>query len=329
MMLYSCSIAERSDDLPSQYNTLTPYRACWVTTGYEGARYLVGNYTLSDVYKLQCNSLNHQIEVFPWPPSDQHTAITGKKAEPAVIKKHSGSLLRPLMGTGLTPPASQTEMTSTRCVTSSNSSLNFCHRRNTMSYSHTSNAAVFPLNNYMWPSGTRCINVPWAVGSLVVRALGSRPEGLGSMPDATKYSPSIHGVEICGVAIYCPFGEFRRAKSYSHLYGAQGQRQAYLLPHATMNFVVLDLTTSDSNRQPIVALGWLVGCLTNGVTASRGLLCGCEVQRSWLLSRVARGSSLIGCCANGMTSVPGGGTVAVFGIGACRCPYGHRSSPIG
>ncbi|GFV90085.1 hypothetical protein TNCV_4378011 [Trichonephila clavipes] len=32
------------------------------------------------------------------------------------------------------------------------------------------------------------------------------------------------------VAIYRPFGEFRRAKSYCHLYGAQGQRQAYLLP---------------------------------------------------------------------------------------------------
>ncbi|GFS99456.1 hypothetical protein TNCV_4534271 [Trichonephila clavipes] len=32
------------------------------------------------------------------------------------------------------------------------------------------------------------------------------------------------------VAIYRPFGEFRRAKWYCHLYGAQGQRQAYLLP---------------------------------------------------------------------------------------------------
>ncbi|GFU81717.1 transposable element Tc1 transposase [Trichonephila clavipes] len=32
------------------------------------------------------------------------------------------------------------------------------------------------------------------------------------------------------VALYRPFGEFRRAKSYCHLYGAQGQRQAYLLP---------------------------------------------------------------------------------------------------
>ncbi|GFT31748.1 hypothetical protein TNCV_231451 [Trichonephila clavipes] len=33
-----------------------------------------------------------------------------------------------------------------------------------------------------------------AVGSLVVRASDSRPEGLGSMPDATKYPPSTHGV---------------------------------------------------------------------------------------------------------------------------------------
>ncbi|GFT36796.1 hypothetical protein TNCV_2755891 [Trichonephila clavipes] len=33
-------------------------------------------------------------------------------------------------------------------------------------------------------------------------------------------------VEIGGVAIYRPFGEFRRAKSYCHQYGAQGQRQA-------------------------------------------------------------------------------------------------------
>ncbi|GFW16950.1 hypothetical protein TNCV_2760781 [Trichonephila clavipes] len=77
-----------------------------------------------------------------------------------------------------------------------------------------------------------------AMGSLVVRASGSRPEGLGSMPDATKHPPSIHGSTCrnCGgrdrdrVAIYRPFGEFRRAKSYCHLYGAQGQRQAYLLP---------------------------------------------------------------------------------------------------
>ncbi|GFV22024.1 hypothetical protein TNCV_4527091 [Trichonephila clavipes] len=67
------------------------------------------------------------------------------------------------------------------------------------------------------------------MGSLVVRASDSRPEGLGSMPDATKYSPNTHGfhaeiveVEIGGVAIYHPFGEFRGDKSYCHLYGAQG-----------------------------------------------------------------------------------------------------------
>ncbi|GFU48479.1 hypothetical protein TNCV_2929441 [Trichonephila clavipes] len=51
-----------------------------------------------------------------------------------------------------------------------------------------------------------------------------------------------------GVAIYRPFGEFRRSKSYCHLYGAQGQRQVYLLPRAMMNFVGLDLTTSDSGE---------------------------------------------------------------------------------
>ncbi|GFT57263.1 hypothetical protein TNCV_1692571 [Trichonephila clavipes] len=33
-----------------------------------------------------------------------------------------------------------------------------------------------------------------AVGSLMVRASDSRPEGLGSMPDATKYPPSMYGI---------------------------------------------------------------------------------------------------------------------------------------
>ncbi|GFW47882.1 hypothetical protein TNCV_2400691 [Trichonephila clavipes] len=72
------------------------------------------------------------------------------------------------------------------------------------------------------------------VSSLKVRASDSRPEGMGSMPNATKYPPSSHGfhaeiveVEIDGVAIYHPFKEFHRAKSYCHLYGAQGQRQAF------------------------------------------------------------------------------------------------------
>ncbi|GFW89299.1 hypothetical protein TNCV_4934671 [Trichonephila clavipes] len=58
-----------------------------------------------------------------------------------------------------------------------------------------------------------------AVGSLVVRASDSRPEGLGSMLDVTKYPPSAHGFTCgnCGggdrgrVAIYRPFEEFHRA----------------------------------------------------------------------------------------------------------------------
>ncbi|GFW35704.1 uncharacterized protein TNCV_4435531 [Trichonephila clavipes] len=40
----------------------------------------------------------------------------------------------------------------------------------------------------------RVIKGFWAVGSLVVRASDSRPEGLSSMLDVTKYPPSAHGV---------------------------------------------------------------------------------------------------------------------------------------
>ncbi|GFX47137.1 uncharacterized protein TNCV_2747141 [Trichonephila clavipes] len=57
------------------------------------------------------------------------------------------------------------------------------------------------------------LNLTGAVGSLVVRASNSRPEGLGSMLDVTKYPPSAHGFTCrnCGdrgrVTIYRPFGE--------------------------------------------------------------------------------------------------------------------------
>ncbi|GFU73659.1 hypothetical protein TNCV_2093661 [Trichonephila clavipes] len=48
------------------------------------------------------------------------------------------------------------------------------------------------------------------------------------------------------VAIYRPFGEVSLSLNrHCHLYGAQGQRQAYFLPMPTMNFVGLALTTSD------------------------------------------------------------------------------------
>ncbi|GFV73587.1 hypothetical protein TNCV_1269671 [Trichonephila clavipes] len=76
------------------------------------------------------------------------------------------------------------------------------------------------------------------MGSLVVRASDSRPEGLGSMSDATKCTRS-------GVAIYRPFGEFHPANSHCHLYGDESQRQAYFQLFATLNFVDLDLTSSD------------------------------------------------------------------------------------
>ncbi|GFV53706.1 hypothetical protein TNCV_2092091 [Trichonephila clavipes] len=92
-----------------------------------------------------------------------------------------------------------------------------------------------------------------AVGSLVVRASDSGPEGLGSMPDATKHPPSTHGFTCrnCGggdrgrVAIYRPFGEFRRAKSYCHLHGAQ----SVPLAHDTMNFVGLEQTGGIRKQQ--------------------------------------------------------------------------------
>ncbi|GFX67041.1 uncharacterized protein TNCV_589571 [Trichonephila clavipes] len=57
----------------------------------------------------------------------------------------------------------------------------------------------------------------------------SRVQGTGEYFPPLQSHDKIVEVEIGGVAIYRPFGEFRRANSYCHLYGAQGldQRQAY------------------------------------------------------------------------------------------------------
>ncbi|GFX42686.1 hypothetical protein TNCV_2196451 [Trichonephila clavipes] len=92
-----------------------------------------------------------------------------------------------------------------------------------------------------------------AVGSLVVRASDSRPEGLGSMLDVTKYPPSAHGFTCrnCGggdrgrVAIYRPFGELLRAKIVLSPVWCSRPTTGVPLAHATMNFVGLVLTTSD------------------------------------------------------------------------------------
>ncbi|GFT07977.1 uncharacterized protein TNCV_3347651 [Trichonephila clavipes] len=113
------------------------------------------------------------------------------------------------------------------------------------------------LRNYAIPGRVRthdpCIRSPEAVGSLVLQHRS--PDGLGSMPPNTlqvhteyvfvksvglkvlwaesrvqgagEYFPPLktHGkiveVEIGGVAIYRPFGKFRRANSFCHLYSAQ------------------------------------------------------------------------------------------------------------
>ncbi|GFW31952.1 uncharacterized protein TNCV_54331 [Trichonephila clavipes] len=93
----------------------------------------------------------------------------------------------------------------------------------------------------------------WAVGSLVVRASDSRPEGLGSMLDVTKYHPSAHGFTCrnCGggdrgrVAIYRPFGEVSLSLIALSPVWCSRPTTGVPLAHATMNFVGLVLTTSD------------------------------------------------------------------------------------
>ncbi|GFU85339.1 uncharacterized protein TNCV_2386441 [Trichonephila clavipes] len=57
----------------------------------------------------------------------------------------------------------------------------------------------------------------------------SRVQGIGEYFPPIQFHSKIVEVEIGGVAIYLPFGEFHRANSYFHLYGAQGlgQRQEY------------------------------------------------------------------------------------------------------
>ncbi|GFV67400.1 hypothetical protein TNCV_4307711 [Trichonephila clavipes] len=56
-----------------------------------------------------------------------------------------------------------------------------------------------------------------------------RPKAANQDGEISPKNPDFHAeiveVEIGGVAIYGPFWEFRQAKSYCHLYGAQGQRQ--------------------------------------------------------------------------------------------------------
>ncbi|GFT59632.1 hypothetical protein TNCV_4964861 [Trichonephila clavipes] len=78
-----------------------------------------------------------------------------------------------------------------------------------------------------------------AVGSLVVRASDSRPEGLEIVEvEIEVVSPSI-----------VPSGNFAELKSHCHLYGAQGQRQAYLLPIFLRAVGSLVVRASDSRPE--------------------------------------------------------------------------------
>ncbi|GFT70196.1 hypothetical protein TNCV_3456571 [Trichonephila clavipes] len=116
--------------------------------------------------------------MFSLPHSDQNTTIIGTKAEPASIRKHSRSPLRPRVSSGLTPLASQTSMAGSQWNTrysapgselplklpisnsslshcGTNSSSNFCRIRSTMRHSHTPNTDVLPLSSATWLPGTR------------------------------------------------------------------------------------------------------------------------------------------------------------------------------
>ncbi|GFT82093.1 hypothetical protein TNCV_3910241 [Trichonephila clavipes] len=82
-----------------------------------------------------------------------------------------------------------------------------------MYISHTKEYHVRKLAVTCLPRGVFddvVMNIYCSLDSLVVRASDSRPEGL--------VHAEIVEVEMGGVAIYRPFGEFRRAKSYCHLY---------------------------------------------------------------------------------------------------------------
>ncbi|GFY29659.1 uncharacterized protein TNCV_1812391 [Trichonephila clavipes] len=65
-----------------------------------------------------------------------------------------------------------------------------------------------------------------SVGLKVLRA-ECRLQGTGEFFPPLQFRVEIVEVVIGCVAIYRTFGEFRRANSFCHLYGGQGQRQVY------------------------------------------------------------------------------------------------------
>ncbi|GBM04276.1 hypothetical protein AVEN_41080-1 [Araneus ventricosus] len=78
---------------------------------HESATAVIGN--CSPDHNARCRSSVSRphtgwLQALTWPPSNQHTSITGTKAEPAFIRKRNRSPLRPPMCSNLTPLTSQT-----------------------------------------------------------------------------------------------------------------------------------------------------------------------------------------------------------------------------
>ncbi|GFU75714.1 uncharacterized protein TNCV_1651741 [Trichonephila clavipes] len=103
---------------------------------------------------------------------------------------------------------------------------------------------------------------------VLVKSVGPKSCGLSHERREWRIfpSPSVHAeiveVEIGGVSIYRPFGEFHRAKSYCHLYNAQ--RQGVLLAPCHDEFRG---PRSDFVRQEVKAHSCtLVDCTTQSFT---------------------------------------------------------------
>ncbi|GFS94005.1 uncharacterized protein TNCV_4480551 [Trichonephila clavipes] len=77
-----------------------------IWNNHESTLAVIGNCSLShDSRRRSCVSRPPTVwlQAFPWPPSDQHTVITGTKAESACIRKHNKSSLCSPMSSGLIP----------------------------------------------------------------------------------------------------------------------------------------------------------------------------------------------------------------------------------
>ncbi|GBN31909.1 hypothetical protein AVEN_236559-1 [Araneus ventricosus] len=78
---------------------------------HESAPAVIGN--CSPDHNSRCRSSVFRpqtgwLQVLTWPPFNQRTAITGTKEEPAFIRKHNRSPLRPPVSFSLEPITSQT-----------------------------------------------------------------------------------------------------------------------------------------------------------------------------------------------------------------------------